>query len=88
MSRSLRLHATGDLLRRTAAVFRQAWRTRQQLAAPHPLAHELMRWQDTRLRGEGNAWSVPCFPRDEGKTWSVHVFLTVRNSRALTPFTA
>ena len=44
MSRSLRLHATGDLLRRTAAVFRHAWRTRQQLAAPHRLAHELMRW--------------------------------------------
>ncbi len=41
MSRSLRLQATGDLLRRTAAVFRQAWRTRQQLAAPHRLAHEL-----------------------------------------------
>lgn len=42
MSRSgLHLRAIGDLLRRTAAVFGHAWRTRQQLAAPHRLAHEL-----------------------------------------------
>ena len=44
MSRSgLHLRAIGDLLRRTAAVFGHAWRTRQQLAAPHRLTHELMR---------------------------------------------
>lgn len=42
MSRGgLHLRATGDLLRRTAAVFRHAWRARKQLDAPPRLAHEL-----------------------------------------------
>jgi len=40
MSRALRLGATVDLLKRYAAVFRQAWRERERPHAPRP-AHEV-----------------------------------------------